>query len=309
MILEARYRAALRFYPESWRLENEEAVVGTLLDRAEGEARTRPRSLELMNLALHGTLSRLRRLPATVPPSVRDRTSTAALAVGAAIALTATMQLESSPSPYAEIYSTFGPFASPAIAVYAAWVVAFFASMAGFTAVARGVAVATIPLSVAVRAVADTSGMVLRPTWSFLGLLILLAVLVGAGRPVPDRASTRWLLAWFLPAIVVFTLPQTLHRGAPGFQEPLWLDRPQPISWALMIALLLAVVLYSARRKAWAAAVLLLGTPFAAVLVGRGASIEVVWLALLATGAALVLVVLLRLFGFRVRLVRVPPRR
>lgn len=35
MILEARYRAALRFYPESWRLENEEAVIGTLLDRAE----------------------------------------------------------------------------------------------------------------------------------------------------------------------------------------------------------------------------------------------------------------------------------
>lgn len=32
-------------------------------------------------------------------------------------------------------------------------------------------------------------------------------------------------------------------------------------------------------------------------------------IALLATGAALVLVVLLRLFGFRVRLVRVPPRR
>lgn len=313
MTLEERYRAALRFYPVSWRRTNEEAIIGTLLDRAEGEGRTKPRSLELLNLAIHGTLSRLRLLPVVVPPGVRDRASTAALAVGTAIALAAVMQLESTSGRYVDVfgrdYSTFGPFASPAIIVYAAWGAAFFASMVGFTTAARGVALATLPLSFAVRAVADAGDMVLRPTWSFLGLLILLACLVAAGRPAPDRASIRWLLAWFLPATLVFTLPQAVNRGGSAFQEPLWLDRSYLIWWALIIALALALVLYRARKRAWSAAILLLGLPFAAALVGRGASIEVVGLTALAGGAALAMVVLLRLFGFQVRLIRVPPRR
>lgn len=313
--LEARYRAALRFYPLSWRIKNEEAVMGTLLDTAEGEGREAPRPFELANLTAHGILQRLRLVPTVVPSSVRDRASTAALAIGAAIALAATMQLESYPNRWDEFfpgeYATFGPFASPAIVVYAVWGVAFFASVAGFTTVTRWLALATIPLSFIAREVADASEMILRPTWSFLGLLVLLASLVAAGRPTSDRANLRWLLGWFLPAAIVFTLPQTLiNRGGFAFQEPLWLGRPELISWAPVIAVVLALVFQFAGKPAWAAAIVLLGIPFtAAALLGtRGVSLQVAWLALVGAGIALTTVLVLRLFGIQVRVVRVPRR-
>lgn len=286
--------------------------MGTLLDRAEGEGRTTPRRLELMNLAVHGILRRLRMLPSVVPPNVGDRTSTAALAIGTAIALAATMHLESAPGRNTELfgqeYSTFGSFASPAIIVYGAWGIAFLASMAGFTTATRWIALATIPLSFAGRAVADAGDMVLRPTWSFLGLLILLACLVAAGRPVPRRAGVRWLLGWFLPAAIVFTLPPTLvNHGGIVFQEPLWLDRPDVISWSPVIALSLALVLHLARETTWAAAILLLAIPFtaAAIMGGRGVSLDIAWLALLACGAALAIAFLLGVFGVRIQLVRI----
>jgi hypothetical protein len=311
--LEDRYRDSLRFYPASWRIRNEEAMIGTLLDTAEGEHRTEPRPLELANLAVHGIIGRMQAVPFLVPPGIRDRASTAALAIGTAIALGAAVQLEASPSlvgfePFVGEYSTFGPFASPAILLYAAWGLAFFSSMAGFTTTARWAALATIPLAFAGRAAADANGMWLRPTWSFLALLIMLAILVAAGRPTPNRSSVRWLLAWFLPATIVFVLHPTLaDPRAYAFQEPLWLNRPDLISWSPIIAMSLAVLLQLSGKPAWAATALLLSIPFtaAAVLGGRGVSLDVVWfallLALLAAGAFLGAVIVLRMFGIRMQ--------
>ena len=223
--LQDRYRAALSFYPMAWRVQNEDAIMGALLDITEGDGRTTPRPLELVNLAVHGIVYRLQLVPSVVPAGIRDRSSTAALAIGAAIALAAIVQLEASTRGHQAFvgeYSTFGPFASPALLVYAAWILAFFASMAGFTTAARTVALATIPLGFARRALADAKEMWLRPTWSFLGLLILLALIVAAGRLAANRVSVRWLVGWFLPAAIVFTVPQALTSPVRfAFQEPL----------------------------------------------------------------------------------------
>jgi hypothetical protein len=312
-VLEERYRAALKWYPVSWRAKNEDAMIGTLLDTAEGEGRTKPRPLDVANLAVHGIGNRLRLIPSVIPSSVRDRASTAALGLGAAIAVAAAMQLESSPNRYVELfgsqYATFGPVSSPAIFVYGAWVAAFSTAVVGGTRAARWIALATFPLSVGARAFADANDMMLRPTWSFLGLLLLLALLVAAGRPAPSRAGVGWLVAWLLPAAIVFTLPQTLlNPHGFAFQEPLWLDRPDLISWSPLVALLLAAIFKLVHRSAWAAGVLLLGIPFTAAAFPAGASPEVAWLALLGSAAILATVLILRVFGFRVQLQRVPRR-
>jgi hypothetical protein len=109
----------------------------------------------------------------------------------------------------------------------------------------------------------------------------------------------------------VLTVPQLLNGSDRyAFQEPLWLSRPDVISWSPVIALLLAVAFRLAGKTAWAPALLVLGIPFAAAAIfgGRGISLDVAWLAILITGAVITAVVLLRVFGIRIQLERVPPR-
>lgn len=319
--LEGRYRAVLRWYPTRWRAKNEDVVVGTLLDVADAQSRDKPRLAELVNLGIHGLFTRLRMLPSAVPEAVRDRTSTAALAVGAAIALTAIMQLESEPERGAYFFGregvTFGVFASPAILVYAAWLVTLLVAIAGFTTAARWAAAATIPLAVGSRVLADANDMLLRPTWTFYGLVIMLAVLVMAGRPAPHRSGVRWLLAWFLPATVVFLLPQILTgRDMVPFQDPLWLDAPNAIfwspaiSWLPFIAIATAIALGAIGQKSWAASVLVLGLPFVVVALSEsGALLETSLAVFLIVIAAVAVAVVLRLlFGLHIRVQRVTPR-
>jgi hypothetical protein len=71
--LEQQYRRALRWYPNDWRNRNEDVVVGTLKDVAEGENRSRPAVGELVNLRLTGIAAHLNGLGRTIPAEVRDR--------------------------------------------------------------------------------------------------------------------------------------------------------------------------------------------------------------------------------------------
>ena len=56
--LEDRYRRLLRWYPLAWRLQNGEALIGTALDAAEAEGRTRPALAEAREMILHGLAQR-----------------------------------------------------------------------------------------------------------------------------------------------------------------------------------------------------------------------------------------------------------
>lgn len=310
--LEHKYRGVLQWYPTWWRAKNEEVMVGTLMDVADGENRARPRFSEMVNLAAHGLSTRLRILPAVVPSAVRDRTSTAALAIGAAISLTAIMQLESSPTRAASMFGrevvSFGPFASPAVILYFAWLAALLASLAGFTLAGRWMAAATIPLAIGSRVFADASSMLLRPTWTFYGLLIMLALLVLVGSPGAGRSRGRWLLGWFLPSLGVFLLPQ--FTNTVPFQDPLWMDATSLLSWSPVVAVTASILLRMLGQKAWAVSVLILGLPFTAVALstmGSRAFEEVSGIAVLIGMTIAVGLVLLRLLGLRVHIQKVAP--
>lgn len=312
--LEKQYRGVLRWYPTWWRAKNQEVVVGTLMDVADGEHRAQPRFFEMVNLAAHGLFTQLRILPAVIPSAVRDRTSTAALAIGAAISLTAIMQLESNPTRGASMFGgeveSFGPFASPSVVLYFAWLAALLASLAGFTLAGRWTAAATIPLAIGSRVFADASGMLLRPTWTFYGLLIMLALLVLVGSPGAGRCRVRWLLGWFLPALGVFLLPQ--FTGSVPFQDPLWMDASSLLSWSPVVAVTAtaSILLRMLGQKAWAVSVLILGLPFTAVALstmGSRAFEEVSGIAVLIGMTFAVGLVLLRLLGLRVHIQKVAP--
>jgi len=310
--LEARYRSALRWYPSDWRASNQDAVVGTLLDAAEADGRTRPRIRELANLAANGVATRFRRLPAAAPSGIRDRASTAALAVGAALSVSAAMQLESASRAerfpfFAEgPISTFGPFVSPMIVVYGVWLLGFLVGVARQHSAARWLVLATLPLCVGARLVADGTGMLLRPTWTFTLIVMLLALLVGLGTPVAKKSDIRALVVWFVLALGFFTLPQTvgIPDGTP-FQNPLWLDPSTvPVMFVLAGGALSALALLLAKRRSWAGTVVLVTAPFGVATLtepfGPSAFVAIVG----ATSLALLL--LLRLLGLRFRVERVP---
>lgn len=306
--LERRYRHALRWYPTAWRSQNGDVAVGTLLDLAEKEGRTRPARAEIVSLAAHGFAERVRTLPLALSVDVRARVSTAALGTGAAASLTAVMQLESRSLPEALAgfdFARFGPFLSPAIIVYLAWLVAFLLALGGLPRAARWTAAATIPLALSARAFADAAGMDFRPTWTFFGLLICLAVLVLGGPPAPARRGAIWLLAWFVPTALAFSVPSLLHPTRFAFQVPLWLESPA-LPWVPLIAVASAVVAAIVRLDAWPAPILLVGLPFtaAAVLNGRP-SVEIATMAVALAAAVLALWVLVRALGFRIRFERV----
>ncbi|MEV7631009.1 hypothetical protein AB0N64_01220 [Microbacterium sp. NPDC089318] len=56
--LENRYRRLLRWYPRPWREQNGEMLIGTALDVAEAEGRTRPSGGEIGAMVLHGIAER-----------------------------------------------------------------------------------------------------------------------------------------------------------------------------------------------------------------------------------------------------------
>ena len=94
--LEARYRAALRWYPESWRRRNADAVVGMLLDGADHDGRTVPAPGELTDLALRGLAARS---AVVLPAAVRSGAATLAFGYGFARPLVTQSQFPHSSRP------------------------------------------------------------------------------------------------------------------------------------------------------------------------------------------------------------------
>lgn len=314
--LEQRYRSALRWYPAAWRDHNADAMVGTLLDVADGEGRTRPRASELANLALHGISARLGRIPTAMPAAVRDRAATGALAVGAAVSLTAIIQLESSPSRTLGWLSgdmvTFGPFTSPAIIVYAVWIAAFLVSVVGKATASRWLVASTIPLAIVTRVFADAAHMDLRPTATFSVLMAMLALLALIGSPATGTRGALWLVGWFVPALALFSIPQFLAGNHLAFQDPAWVEDPGALSVIPWAVVALAIALHLARQRSWADALLLVAAPFVLLAIQNGRSpenlIELVPPVLFVCALIAASLGVLRLFGVTIHVRRVPQR-
>jgi hypothetical protein len=186
-ILEQQYRRTLRSYPPSWRVQNEDAIIGTLLDVAEGENRTRARISEQLNLTVNGLLTRV---GIFVPVGVREGVATVALATGTAFGIFYFVFFDWSPWTVARRATlmpenqNFGPFVNPGVIVCGLWAVAFIVALAGKHTFTRIIMVLVIVTVVAIPFVNQLPFVGWAgPSSTNLGFFGLLAALSLTGTP------------------------------------------------------------------------------------------------------------------------------
>jgi hypothetical protein len=207
--LEARYRRLLGWYPRSWRAQHEDAVVGTLLDVAEGDGRDSPTREEQTSIVGHGLETRLDRV---VVPGVRTAASAIALTAGTGVALTEFVL--SSWAPWGRQFGAtgwwptrVGPFYDTGFLFAGLWIVALVAALTGHWAIGRASLTLSIVASVVTpHLVTGYSAVqsVDRTTLALLASLALLAI-VGdpreSGRALPLLGATA---GWALLAVAIY---------------------------------------------------------------------------------------------------------
>ena len=322
--LEATYRRALGWYPKRWRAENEDAVVGTLLDQAEDEKRLRPTRGELPDLRKTGLLAHFAFVGRALPSGVRTRAGVATLGLGFAISagglffggLTWAQAIAGGSYEHVWLISAFWQAMVSGQGVFLFWFAAGVASFIGFRRTAIALLAVFLPASVVWPGVAWQAGLVGHPGVVTLGFLDLLAVVAILGLTArPDRLRTRTVTsaATGVVALVGANELLTLSHGYGGngasnidfFWAPLaiWL-----VFLGLPLALILSVVFARLGRRTLAGSLLLAITPVAPL-----GLLAFAWrddvpvlagiLAAVIVGIAVV-VGILRLFGLRVRITR-----
>jgi hypothetical protein len=268
-ILERQYRRTLRWYPSSWRSQHEDAVIGTLLDVAEGENRSRPRLGEQLNLAANGMLTRIGLF---LPARVRDGVATVALATGTAFATVYFFFHDWAPwaaADRARLSSwnhDFGPFVNPGVIVCALWALGFVLALSGRHRITRIVLGVAILVGLAMPFInqlpfAGWSG----PSSTDLGFFDLLAALSLVGTP-----SRRGRLVIGAGVALAALLAVYAYRGA--FRPRYYLDKflwgTPEYSWTLgptlAVALFVAVCFAMARRGTTGAVIAISTLPWAA---------------------------------------------
>jgi hypothetical protein len=156
---ERRYRRLLRWYPEDWRHEHGEVVLGMLLDDADAEGRDGPDAGERLRLVIGGIAQHTwRRVD-------RRRTTAAALVLAAVLALL--YVVTGTWSTGTASVGFLGPFSNPTILIAVALAVAAGLALLGRTGSARLLAVASVAALVVLVVVAERSG------WMGPGALVL----------------------------------------------------------------------------------------------------------------------------------------
>jgi hypothetical protein len=214
--LETTYRRTLRSYPRAWRQQHEHVIIGTLLDVAEAEDRTTPRSAELVHLAASGVLTRL---GIWLTTRTSDWIATVALAMGTALAVGLLMSGTWMPwsrvlGPYAGRYiPEANPLLDFGIIIYALWILCFIASLIpGRVRIIRGfMAVAMVaPL---VFALINHTTRLYGPNDRTLVFFTIMAALVLLG--TPRRTKVGYVAA--AAAIGLFLLWVANERPAIGY--------------------------------------------------------------------------------------------
>ena len=308
--LERRYRAALDWYPSSWRAENGEAMLGTLLDEAEATGREKPALGQTVNLLVFALRERA---TAALPTAVRDRAAALAWGLGAALSGLIFIGSEWAPwstddEPAALWGAGFGPFVSATVVLYALWVVGFVVAIAGAGRVARWMLAATLPTSVALVAFDSQPWAVLRPSSTAVVLLASLALIAIQGSPASGWRARLWMPISAIGA-VGFVLPvlfdaQRFSAATSGWvPRDSWAQATRPLPYLAVLGVVVIVAVL-ARRYAWAAAALVVSVPFVLLaLVTLSASGGGVTL-LVGAAALVVVVVLARRTGYRIVLQR-----
>ncbi len=278
--LEARYRAALRWYPRAWRAENADAIVGTMLDQADAAGRSTPLPGELRNLASSGMSRRFERI---APQVVRDRVAAVALGIGTAYALIMLVASEWAPlatsGPFNQWMSSnpgeyrapstigFGPFASVMVLEYGLWILAFVLVMLGWSRSAVVVLLLTVPLLAVIRSLRTDEIAVLQPTTFALVVVALVAVLATVGRPARLRRRTVVALPIATAAVAVGFLvvsgDPSLFAGRLSTVGGTMGVLNAPLFGGLLV--LGSVVLAVRRQRAWAVAAVVSAAPWLGV--------------------------------------------
>lgn len=201
---ERAFARMLWAYPAGWRARNGAAALGTVLDAAEHEGRSRPTMSERIDFAGHGLAQTLLDW---VPPRLRDALAQAALATGFAFSVCFFWFHAREPhtlrswSP--DVYYAFGPFANPGVVVCALLIVAFALAFTPWRAALR----ATLGTAVAVAALLPVASVIVpgwdRPSTTSILFFALLGLLALAGQTFSKRVmglgagAAAGLLIWF----------------------------------------------------------------------------------------------------------------
>jgi len=314
-VLEHQYRRTLRWYPSSWRAQHEDAVIGTLLDVAEGENRSRPRLGEQLNLAANGLLTRI---GISLPARVRDGVAAVALATGTAFATVYFFFMDWTPWTAANRAVSrvtllpsshdFGPFVNPGVVLFALWVLGFLLAVLGWYRITRILMIMAILASLAMPVVSQLpfAGWV-SPSSTNLGFLGLLAALSLVGTPnsrVRLGVGTGIALAVL---VAVYAQNGVFHGFYMGDRFFWWqIAGSTNLGQLLVAAFLVAIGFGLAGRGATAAVIAISTLPWAAAwLVGvvvndRTGVSTIGGAALLIAGFVAVSIAVLRRSGFEI---------
>lgn len=265
--LDTRYRRTLRWYPRKWRMTNEDAVVGTLLDMADDDHRSRPARGELAGLRASALVLRLGPL-GRIPSSARDRAAALAFGLGSGIAITALVAMavqRATLAPFLlSLVPVVGPFIGYSFMLYGVWILSFVAAVAGWKWAARLLAVAAILVAIVLRI--TVGGIAFSaPTTTTIVLLAALALLGFIGNPFRSPRGRVWIsgsgLAWAAFIGLTIWYQRATQGGQAGrtdwFIGPLW----QWLYWVVPFALILAIVLMRVVHSGWGGAILIVLVP------------------------------------------------
>jgi hypothetical protein len=273
-ILEHQYRRTLRWYPSSWRAEHEDAIIGTLLDVAEGENRSQPRRGEQLNLVVNGLLARI---GIFLPAQVRDGVAAVALATGTAFATVYFFFMDWTPwtaanravsrATYLPLAHDFGPFVNPGVILCALWALGFLVAVLGWYRITRILMVIAIVASLAIPVVSQLpfAGWV-SPSPTNLGFLGLLAALTLVGTPrsrIRFTVGTGIALAVLVAAYARYGIFHRFYLGDRAFWQQI--AQSTNLGQLLVVAFLVAIGFGLAGRGATAAVIAFSTLPWAAV--------------------------------------------
>jgi hypothetical protein len=315
--LEDRYRAALRWYPRKWRSANEDVVVGTLLDVADDDHRTKPAKGELANLRHSGIQTWIARTGGAIPRDVRERAAVIALALGLTLAVSGIY--------YSVVFFEFlRTFIDPRFSqiflidigpvYYLVWIAASVSALVGARRAARALVVISVPLSIAVPLVSNALHFSNSPGVITIAFLDVLAAIYLAGSPLRSRrmrGSLAVAATCFLVSDAAILIAQKIGQWGAGslWVDYFWGQFAVWLVWLGIPAVIVAgIILWRRSRSPWAPALLIAAIPVVPLALFEFAY-STSWLDNLSTFIGLVVLIaivitVLRLFGLRVRVTR-----
>jgi len=230
-----RYHRLLRWYPQSWRDRNGDAVIGMLMEQASDEGRPGPTLAERRSLVLNGLGERFMTKESSTQPTI--------IAFAVALVYSAWYLSVITWAPGIHYPGTLWPFSNATPIPVALLVAAFAAALAHRGRLARPLAYAAAAGELIVWALGAGQGW-LGP--SLIAALLFSGLAVCAGGVPSVRQLVKLGGALLLVLAVAYAAPQIPTRIALLFQPGLYVDATPEIVLAYVVLPLVALVVGTA---------------------------------------------------------------